>query len=161
MDEDQKYMRYAIEAALEAERQGGVAIGAILVNKSGQMIAKGGSLVAVNCDPTSHAEINCIRTACQHLHGYNLVDGYTVYSTLEPCHMCLSAIAWAKIENVVFGAYRKDVDASLFDITGKFSDEREAARMNLRESIHMNCRGGVLEKDCASLLQKYGKQSSP
>jgi tRNA(Arg) A34 adenosine deaminase TadA len=69
--------------------------------------------------------------------------------------MCLSAAAWARIQHVIFGAYRKDVDAALFDIRGKFSDEEEAARMNLREKTTMQVRGGVLERECADLLGTY------
>lgn len=148
-------MQLAIAAAKEAQQEGGVAIGALLVDAdSGRVVASGGSLVGVTHDPTSHAEVNCIRAACAQL-GTSDLYGHILYSTLEPCHMCLSAAAWAKIQTVVFGAYRKDVDATLFDITGETSDEREAARMNLREHAHMEARGGVLEKACADLLGTY------
>ena len=72
--------------------------------------------------------------------------------------MCLSACAWAKIPNVYFGAYRKDVSETLFDIKGDFSDEAESGRMNLRERINMNVVGGVLEDECAKLLAGYDEQ---
>lgn len=152
---DSEYMNQAIEAAKEAKTEGGVAIGAVLVEEStGKILSTGGSLVGVTKDPTAHAEVNCIRSAAKKLGTDDLYD-YTLYSTLEPCHMCLSAAAWAKIPRVFFGAYRKDVDASLFDIMGNFSDEDEAARMNLRESLGMKVTGGVLEKECAGLLGQY------
>lgn len=142
-------------AAKEARKEGGVAIGSVLVDEStGRVIASGGSTVALTHDPTSHAEVNCIRAACEQL-GSDDLHGYTLYSTLEPCHMCLSAAAWARIQKVIFGAYRKDVDESLFDIKGEFSDEQEAARMNLRENIQMEAYGGILEKECADLLDSY------
>ena len=149
------YMLEAIKAAKEAQLEGGVAIGAVIVEEStGKIIARGGSIVALTNDPTAHAEVNCIRTATQSL-GSDDLSSYTLYSTLEPCHMCLSASAWARIPRVFFGAYRKDVDNSLFDISGSFSDEDEAKRMNLRDEQHMVAKGGILEKDCAHLLASY------
>jgi len=148
-------MALAIQAAKDARRKGGVAIGAVLVDDTtGKVVASGGSTVGLTHDPTSHAEINCIRAACQQL-GSDDLYGHTLYSTLEPCHMCLSAAAWARIQTIIFGAYRKDVDASLFDIKGAFSDEQEAARMNLRENAPMSVHGGVLETECAELLDAY------
>lgn len=149
------YMHQAIEAALQAEAAGGVAIGAVLVHTaSGQVVSSGGSEVMVRKDPTAHAEICCIREAARSLNTPHLGD-YTLYSTLEPCHMCLSAAAWAQIPLLYFGAYRKDVDPSLFDINGSFSDEAEANRMNLRAPITMRVEGGILEADCAKLLEGY------
>lgn len=148
-------MQLAIECAVEAKDDGGVAIGSVLVHEeSGQVIATGGSIVALKKDPTAHAEVNCIRSAASKLDKDDLFD-FTLYSTLEPCHMCLSAATWARIPRIYFGAYRKDVDASLFDITGEFSDEDEAERMNLRESTKLMVKGGVLEDECAFLLGQY------
>jgi tRNA(Arg) A34 adenosine deaminase TadA len=159
MDENKKYMAAAIKAAEEAKSEGGVAIGAVLVDDAtGSIVASGGSIVGVTHDPTSHAEVNCIRAASKQLNSDDLF-GYTLYSTLEPCHMCLSAAAWARIQKVYFGAFRKDVDESLFDIKGKFSDEQEAAKMNLRENFQMQAHGGVLEAECAKLLGAYHDHS--
>lgn len=155
MESPEKYMSLALKAAQEAQQQGGVAIGALLVESAtGKVVASGGSLVYVNNDPTAHAEVNCIRNAAKAAKNPDLF-GYTLFSTLEPCHMCLSAAAWAKIPVLYFGAYRKDVDESLFDITGSFSDEHEALRMNLREHVNMQVVGGILESDCAMLLKTY------
>lgn len=155
MEENKKYMKAAVAAAKEAKIEGGVAIGAVLVDSNtGRIVASGGSTVGLTHDPTSHAEVNCIRAACGELNTDDLY-GYVLYSTLEPCHMCLSTAAWARIQEVYFGAYRKDVDETLFDIKGTFSDEDEAAKMNLREAIQMEARGGVLEEECAELLKDY------
>jgi guanine deaminase len=149
------YMQAAIEVAKQTRTQGGTAIGAVLVsNKTGKIIASGGSSVGITHDPTSHAEVTCIRNASRMLDTDNLCD-CTIYSTLEPCMMCLSAATWARIPKVYFGAYRKDVDASLFDIKGFVSDERKATRMNLREDTQMQVHGGILEAECAQLLQGY------
>ncbi len=164
MSDHESYMRAAIAAAQQAEASGGVAIGAVLVdNTTGEIIATGGSTVGITKDPTSHAEINAIRAAAGKLHTDDMF-GLTLYSTLEPCHMCLSATAWARIPRLYFGAYRKDVDESLFDIKGDFSDEQEGGRMNLRENVAMQVKGGVLEQECAELLASYGDRehhSSP
>jgi len=153
------YMSLAIAAANEAKKDGGVAIGAVLVEEAtGTVVATGGSMVAVAKDPTAHAEVNCIRRAAAKL-GTDDMFEYTLYSTLEPCHMCLSAAAWAKIPRVFFGAYRKDVDATLFDVKAGPSDEQEAMHMNLREHTDMQVQGGVLEPECAKLLGAYHEQA--
>ncbi len=158
MDSHESYMRAAIAAAQQAEAQGGVAIGAVLVdNTTGEIVATGGSIVGVTKDPTSHAEINAIRGAADKFQTDQLY-GLTLYGTLEPCHMCLSCAAWARIPKVYFGAYRRDVDESLFDIKGDFSDEAEGKRMNLRSNTTMQVHGGVLEAECAQLLARYGEQ---
>ena len=150
----EKYMSEAIKAAEEAREEGGVAIGAVLVDSDGKIISSGGSIVGVTHDPTSHAEVNCIRAACKELNTDDLY-GCVLYSTLAPCHMCLSAAAWARIQKVYFGAYRKDVDETLFDVKGTYSDEQEAAKMNLRENHKMEAHGGILENECADLLDGY------
>jgi tRNA(Arg) A34 adenosine deaminase TadA len=148
-------MKLAIQAALDSKAQGGVAIGAVLVDiATGKIIAMGGSQVDPTKDPTAHAEINAIRSAARQLDSDDLF-GLTLFTTLEPCHMCLSASAWARIPRIFFGAYRKDVDETLFDIKGDFNDEKEGRRMNLRENLTMSVVGGVLERECAELLAKY------
>jgi len=150
-----EYMDEAISIAKKAKANGGVAIGAILVdNVSGNIISTGGSMVAVTHDPTAHAEVTAIRRAAELL-GTDDLFNFTLYSTLEPCHMCLSAAAWARIPRVFFGAYKKDVDATLFDIKGDFSDEEEAKRMNLREDVEMSVVGGIEEYACAQLLASH------
>ena len=147
-------MQAAIAVARDAQQNGGVAIGAVLVHtKTGSVIASGGSVVGVTKDPTAHAEINCIRAASKQLTTDDLFD-CTLYSTLEPCSMCLGAAAWARIPQVYFGAYRKDVDSSLFD-TDDITDESRAAHMNLREDTTMQITGGILEQECATLLASY------
>jgi tRNA(adenine34) deaminase len=158
MQSNEEYMRLAVQAAIKSQQQGGVAIGAVLVDsQTGDVVAVGSSRVALAKDPTAHAEINAIRAAAQKL-GTDDLFNLTLYSTLEPCHMCLSASAWARIPRLFFGAYRKDVDETLFDIRGDFSDEQEGARMNLRENLSMQVIGGVLEAECAQLLTAYHEE---
>ncbi|HKX23745.1 MAG TPA: nucleoside deaminase [Candidatus Saccharimonadales bacterium] len=159
MKSSDEYMQAAIAAAEQAAASNGVAIGAVLVDRTtGEIVATGGSMVGPTKDPTAHAEVNAIRSAAQKFHTDDLY-GLALYSTLEPCHMCLSAAAWARIPEVYFGAYKKDVDASLFDIKGDFSDEVEGGRMNLREKTSMKVQGGILEAECAQLLADYGDRN--
>jgi tRNA(Arg) A34 adenosine deaminase TadA len=153
--DNEYYMQRAIEEARTSRQNGGVAIGAVVVDKnSGHIVSKGGSTVKNSHDPTAHAEINAIRQAAEIVKSDDLF-GHVLFSTLEPCHMCLSAAAWARIPQLYFGAYKKDVDDTLFDIKGNFSDELEGARMNLRENLSMKVVGGLLEEQCADLLASY------
>jgi tRNA(Arg) A34 adenosine deaminase TadA len=155
MKSHDEYMKMAIKIAQQTHSNGGVAIGAILVDsETGNVVSQGGSMVSVTHDPTAHAEINAIREAANNLNTDDLFN-LTLYSTLEPCHMCLSAAAWARIPRVFFGAYRKDVDETLFDIKGDFSDEEEGKRMNLRENVNMQVIGGIQEEACAQLLKDH------
>lgn len=117
------------QAIKEAEKgihtQEGGPFGAIIADKLGNIIAKGHNQVLTTNDPTSHAEINAIREACRKLKTTNLSE-YTIYSTCEPCPMCLSAIIWANIKTIYYGANRKDAakigfkDDSIYDfLAGK------------------------------------------
>ncbi len=154
------YMKLAIQAAQAAQKDGGIPIGAILVHTaSGKVMATGESLVSATKDPTSHAEINCIRAACQQTGNDDLFD-YTLYTTLEPCSMCLGAAAWARIANIYFGAYRKDVGPNLFD-TIHPDDESMASHMNLRSDAQMHVQGGILQQQCAALLANYQDTPNP
>lgn len=81
--------------------------GAVIVDKEGNVIAKANNRVLIDHDPTAHAEINAIRLACQKLKTYDLQD-YILYTSCEPCPMCLSAIIWSNIQKVYFGCTKKD-----------------------------------------------------
>ena len=81
--------------------------GAVIADKEGNIIAQANNRVLIDHDPTAHAEITAIRLACQKLKTYNLQD-YILYTSCEPCPMCLSAIIWANISKVYFGCTKKD-----------------------------------------------------
>ena len=81
--------------------------GAVITDKGGNIIANGNNKVLKNNDPTAHAEIVAIREACKKLNTYDLSE-YTLYSSCEPCPMCLSAIIWSNIKTVYFGCTKKD-----------------------------------------------------
>ncbi len=102
------YLEEAVEEAKKGmQEEDGGPFGAVIVNQKGEIIARGHNEVLKTNDPTAHAEICAIRKACQKLNTKDLT-GYTIYSTCEPCPMCLSAIIWANIKTVYYGSNRKD-----------------------------------------------------
>ena len=103
-----KYMSKAKELAhIGSSNEEGGPFGAVIVDKNGQIVSEGNNRVLISNDPTAHAEIIAIRNACSKLKTTNLED-YTLYTSCEPCPMCLSAIIWANIKNVYYGCTRKD-----------------------------------------------------
>ena len=111
--DDAKYMRMAIDLSVENVDNGGGPFGAVIV-RDGEIIATGVNRVVANNDPTAHAEVSAIRNACQHLQTYQL-EGCTIYSSCEPCPMCLSAIYWAGIKRLCYGNTKADAKAIDFD----------------------------------------------
>lgn len=107
-------MRRALElaAACVGEQSGGP-FGAVIL-KGGEVIAEGQNLVTVTGDPTAHAEIVAIRRACERLGTFSL-EGCELYSSCEPCPMCLGAISWAHLDRLYFAASRHDAARAGFD----------------------------------------------
>ena len=105
-NKNEKFMRMAIELAVENVKNGGGPFGAVIV-KDDEVIATGVNRVTANHDPTAHAEVSAIRTACQKLKTFDL-SGSTIYTSCEPCPMCLGAIYWARIGKIFYGNTRKD-----------------------------------------------------
>lgn len=106
-------MARAIELALENVRNGGGPFAAVIV-KNGSIIAEGANRVTALNDPTAHAEVVAIRTACAALGSFQL-DGCDVYTTSEPCPMCLGAIYWARPARVYFASSKADAAQAGFD----------------------------------------------
>jgi tRNA(Arg) A34 adenosine deaminase TadA len=109
---------YFIQRAIELAHNGAVQneggpFGAVIV-KEGQIIGKGNNKVVSTNDPTAHAEILAIREACQHLSSYQLT-GCTIYTSCEPCPMCLGAIYWARPDRIVYACTRQDAATINFD----------------------------------------------
>ena len=104
--EDAKFMEMAIELSLENIDTGGGPFGAVIV-KDGEVIATGTNRVVPNTDPTAHAEVMAIRNACAKLGTFQLT-GCTVYSSCEPCPMCLSALYWAGVSRICYGNTKDD-----------------------------------------------------
>ena len=105
-EQDKKFMREAIRLANESVERGGGPFGAVIV-KDGKIIAGSSNSVTIDCDPTAHAEVNTIREACRRLGSFDL-SGCTIYTSCEPCPMCLGAIYWAHISRIFYGNNRKD-----------------------------------------------------
>ena len=108
-----KFMIRAIKLSIENVNLGGGPFGSIIV-KNDKIIAEGSNKVTLNNDPTAHGEIVAIRKACKNLNNFNL-SGCELYSTCEPCPMCLSAIYWARIEKVYYANTRDDAQKIDFD----------------------------------------------
>ena len=107
------FMRQAIALAVENVKNGGGPFGAVIV-KDGRVVATGVNRVVPNNDPTAHAEVNAIRAACVRLGTFNL-SGCVLYTSCEPCPMCLGAIYWAHIDKIYYGATQHDAAAVYFD----------------------------------------------
>jgi tRNA(adenine34) deaminase len=144
-DQDLHFMRIALELAAQAESEGEVPVGAVLVRDQ-QIIGEGWNQPIGSNDPSAHAEIMALRDAGAREHNYRLPDS-TLYVTLEPCPMCAGAIVHARVKRVVFGAAdpRSGAAGSVFDLLP--SDNR-FNHTTLAE-------GGVMAMDCAAKLQQF------
>ena len=111
--EHEDFMRQAIALAVENVEKGGGPFGAVIV-KDGKVIATGTNRVTPNNDPTAHAEVCDIRAPCTKLGTFNL-SGCVLYTSCEPCPMCLGAIYWAHIDKIYYGANQHDAAAVDFD----------------------------------------------
>ncbi len=107
-------MKKACHLANENVLLGGGPFGCIITDNNDFIISEGTNQVTLKNDPTLHAEIVAIRNACKKLNTFNL-SGYTLYTSCEPCPMCLSAIYWARINKVFYGNTREDAKAIGFD----------------------------------------------
>ena len=125
--------------------------GTVITDKEGNIIVTGNNMVLKNNDPTAHAEITVIRDACQKLNTYDLSD-YILYTSCEPCPMCLSAIIWANIKQVYYGCTKQDA--------GKigFRDDMiyEYLKGSNQDIIHLK----QMDRDeCIILFQDYEKNN--
>ena len=112
--DDARFMQMAIDLSVENVDNGGGPFGAVIVSPDGEVIATGVNRVTATNDPTAHAEVSAIRAACQKVHDFKL-HGCTVYSSCEPCPMCLSALYWAGVKRICFGNTKADAKAIDFD----------------------------------------------
>lgn len=144
-ENDLYWMTKAYELAQQAEEQGEVPVGAVLVNSENQCIGEGCNQPITGHDPTAHAEIVAIRSAANLLANYRL-PGTTLYVTLEPCPMCAGAIIHARISRVVIAT----------------PDPRSGSAgsvYNLLDSMQLNHRAtvttGILQHECSTLLKSF------
>ena len=151
MNTDKDYMKMAIEEAREGIHKGhGGPFGTVIV-KDGKVIAKGHNMVLANHDATAHGEVTAIRKAGEILGTHDLSD-CVLYTTGEPCHMCLCAILWANIKKVYYGCTIAD--------NGKigFRDDKFNTIFGGREKL-----GGFLtetdREECLRLFDEYNKMN--
>jgi guanine deaminase len=129
---DRTFLRQAIDIAVENVRRDGGPFGALVV-KDGIVIASGANQVTRTNDPTAHAEMVAIREACRVLGTFSLA-GCDVYSSCEPCPMCLGALYWARPARVIFAASAEDAAAAGFDDALIY---REIATPHAKRTIRM------------------------
>ena len=130
-------MQLAIRLSEENVQNGGGPFGAVIA-KDGEVIATGVNRVTANNDPTAHAEVSAIRAACQKVENFKL-DGCVVYSSCEPCPMCLSALYWAGVSKIYYANTKDDAKAINFDdsfIYEQLSLERNARSIASEQMLH-------------------------
>ena len=108
-----RHMRRAIALACDSVAAGGGPFGAVIA-RGEEMVVEGSNRVTLDLDPTAHAEVTAIRRACAALGRFDL-RGMTLYSSCEPCPMCLAAIHWARLDGAYFAGTRWDAAAAGFD----------------------------------------------
>ena len=142
MEEDVLYMKQALQEAKKAFERGEVPVGAVVVCKN-RVIARSHNLTETLNDVTAHAEMQAITAAANYLGGKYLTD-CTLYVTVEPCVMCVGAIAWAQMGRLVYGA----------------SDEKRGFQRLAPTALHPKTilQQGLLEEECALLMKEFFKR---
>lgn len=142
----EQYMRRAIEQAQKAlQLNEGMGFGAIIV-KDGEIISEAHNSVLANIDPTSHGEVNAIRSASKKLNSSDL-SGCVLYSTCEPCPMCFTASWWAGVSKIVFGV-------SLEDVTNVSREMLVSSEfLNEKGGLTIEIEAGFLKEECMVLYQ--------
>ena len=143
-----KYMEIAKNAAENGIKlnEGGP-FGAVITDKHGNIIATGNNQVLKNNDPTAHAEVMAIRNACKKLNTYDL-SNYILYTSCEPCPMCLSAIIWSNIKEVYYACTRDDAANIGFrdDLIYEYLKGNNKGLISLKQ---------IDRNDCIDIFEKY------
>ena len=142
MEEDIRFMQFAIAEAKVAEAAGEVPIGAVIVC-NGRIIARAHNLTETLTDVTAHAEMQAITSAAANLGGKYLTD-CTLYVTIEPCLMCAGALAWSQIKRIVYGA----------------DDDKRGFHTYCQSPFHpkTTLTKGILAEECATLVKEFFKK---
>lgn len=148
---NEKFMRLAIEKAREGIKAGQTPFGACIV-KDDKVICTEHNVVWDTTDITAHGEVNAIRVACKKMDAIDLT-GCQIYSTCEPCPMCFSAIHWAKIDTIIFGASIQDAaDAGFNELYINNQQMKEIGKSPL--TIIPN----FMQDECIELFSEWGSQ---
>ena len=142
MSQKNIFMMRAIELSIESAKSKGGPFGSVIV-KNNKIISEGSNKVTMNNDPTAHGEIVAIRVAFQKLNTFDL-SGCDLYSSCEPCPMCLSAIYWSRIENVFYANTRIDAKSIDFDDSFIYSEINKDLE-NRKIKMHQMHRDEALE----------------
>ncbi len=143
-----KFMKIANECAEHgASNNEGGPFGAVITDKEGNIIAEGNNMVLANNDPTAHAEVTVIREACKKLRTYDL-SGYILYTSCEPCPMCLSAIIWSNIKEVYYACTRQDAGSIGFrdDLIYEYLEGKNIDLIKLKQ---------IDREECVDLFKRY------
>ena len=147
-----KNLQEAIKEAIKGiEENDGGPFGAVITDKDGHVIATGHNEVLKTKDPTAHAEINAIRKACQKLNTKDL-SNCIIYSTCEPCPMCLSAAIWANIKDIYYGCTKEDAGKIGFrdDLIYEYL---EGKNNNLLNKIELD------RNECLQVFNEYDEEN--
>jgi tRNA(adenine34) deaminase len=147
VESDERFMRAALEEALDARQRGEVPVGAVIVLND-EIIGAGSNQPISAADPTAHAEIVAIRAAAQREGNYRLT-GATLFVTIEPCQMCVGAMIHARIARVVYGTAEPKAGAL-----------ESAMRAHEHPALNhrMTVTGGVLEAECRDMIQGFFRE---
>lgn len=146
-----EYIKIAKDMAKNGiKNNDGGPFGAVIVDKEGNIIAKGNNEVLKSNDPTAHAEVIAIRKACKLLNTYDL-SGYILYTSCEPCPMCLSAIIWSNIKEIYYACTREDAAEIGFrdDLIYEYLKGNNKDLINLKQ---------INREECIDLFEEYKKQ---
>ncbi len=142
VSDDEKFIREALKEACQAAEEDEVPVGAVVVC-AGRIISKGHNMTERLHDPSAHAEMIALTAATEHLGGKYLKD-CSLYVTVEPCSMCASALAWAQLGRLVYGA----------------PDPKRGYTLYTPSLLHPKTAvtAGILEQECSSLVSSYFKE---
>ena len=150
---DNRFMQLAVESAQEGIRnEHGGPFGACIV-RNGEVLSVAHNTVLIDCDPTCHAELNAIRKACKKL-GTHILEGCVLYTTAEPCPMCLAGTYWARISKIVIGVTRECAGHYGFD-DAAFYDELEAPITERSVETVFS----VMSEDCEKVFKEWKERN--
>ncbi len=142
------HMQTALKEAEKAYKMNEVPIGAVLVDPSGNVLSTKHNIKEINHNPLGHAELLCIREGTEKLENWRL-ENCTLYVTLEPCPMCLSALQQTRIKSLYFGAY--DLKGGAISLGHNLHNDK---RLNHQFGIY----GGLMHFECSQLLSSFFKE---
>ena len=151
MSKNNHFMLRAIEHSINSANEDGGPFGCVITKKN-KIIAEGSNKVTLSNDPTAHAEVVAIREACKKLNNFNL-SGCDLYTSCEPCPMCLSAIYWAHVDNIFYANTRDDAKNIDFDDSLIYS---EIAKSNEDRKIPIK---QMLRKDALKAFEIWSKKT--